>query len=392
LILSFYGVLVRLMKLTHVVLSPFSSRFMAQNIDRYKQFPPIGLKVWFVASSLGESKIIENIWNLDGEINECNSLSILQTPWALKSMLSSHPKGYFRLNPFDDRNTWRDWIYDSNPDCIYMVEGELWPNLLLECQLNQVKVRWVSALMTEKTIRRWSFLKRLFYKLLKDVEVNCVNEATHFFLTERKVQSRKGISLKPLSICSNHSDLIKLNQQFEVACVSWHFDELLNWGEKIMALKCSKIIQLRHLDELSKFVKWFAKHGQKYTLWPKITPDYLCIVCEFGLTSLVVENSNLILMGGSFAEDIGVHNVLEPLSLGKKVWVGPHIEACKFKEWEGLFKKELVVKVASSFEEATMNQLPIEEVLEEYQKWRDLERLKQKLEWSLYIYEKEDRK
>lgn len=365
---------------------------MAQKIDRYNQFPPIELKVWFVASSLGESKIIENIWNVDGKINECNSLNILQTPWALESMLSSYPKGYFRLNPFDDRNIWRKWIYESNPDCIYIVEGELWPNLLLECQFNHIKVRWVSALMTQKTMQRWSFLKGMFYKLLKDIEVSCVNESTHFFLTQRKIQSRIGVSLKPLNICPNRLDEIKLNNQFEVACISWHFDELLNWGEKLMALKGSKVIQLRHLCELSKFEKWLGIHGQKYTIWPQITPNYLCIVCKFGLTSLMVENSNLILMGGSFAEGIGVHNVLEPLSLGKKVWVGPHVETCKLKEWEYLLKKGLVVKVVSTFGEAKMNQLPKEQVLDEYQKWRNLERLNQKLEWSLCIYEKESSK
>lgn len=389
-ILVLYAFLTRVLRYSIRVLAPFSQRMNTHFIDRYKQYKPLRVKSWFVASSLGESKLVENVWNIDGRINELSSLTVLQTPWALESMLRRHPRGNFRLNPLDCRDIWRSWLLESKPNCVYLVEGELWPNLLLECQVNGVKVRWVSALITPRVMKRWSFLRSGLIKVLADVWVSCADENTHHFLEKINVKSRMGLSLKPLGLNGSESSKnLKSSVKFEVACISWHYSELSEWGEKVLGFKRSVVVQLRHLNELVMFKQWFKAKGQIYTMWPNVLANTPCLVAEFGITQAIVENSELVVMGGSFSKNIGVHNVLEPLSMGKKVLVGPWIENSKVKEWKELFDKGLLIKIASSFEKAIGNGIPDEKVFELYKNWFDLHRAKQIHEWNVCVYENE---
>lgn len=389
LILLIYGFFVQWIKFSHQALSLFSSRLKIQYLDRYEQQNPRRLKTWFVASSLGESKIVRNIWDLDKGIDESNSLTVLQTPWALESMLKTYPRGFFRLNPFDCQKIWKAWMLESKPACVYLVEGELWPNLLLECRSNGVEVRWVSALISSKARVRWYFLKSQLYKLLDGVYVSCADEDTFEFLEEIDVHCRLGCSLKPLQMKSGSVEKVQTNPHFKIACLSWHFKEMLNRGEELVAFQKAIVIQLRHLNELDKFKNWFEKRGMEYSIWPEVLAETPCIVCQIGTTLDVVDSSDGVLIGGSFAKEIGVHNALEALSLGKKVGVGPWIEDSKYKEWEELFKKGLLIKIASSFEEADLLGINSKSVIDQFEIWLESQKKRQQQEWDICAYEKE---
>ena len=115
--------------------------------------------IWFHAASIGEFK---SILPLIEELNkENNNLEFLITTTTLSSgnlavdQLKQFDNAYHRFFPFDVNFLINKFLHMWKPDVIFLVDSEIWPNLILKAKKNKTPIILVNARITSKTFKKW---------------------------------------------------------------------------------------------------------------------------------------------------------------------------------------------------------------------------------------------
>jgi len=214
-------------------------------------------------------------------------------------------------------------IKQVNPKAIFFVEGDLWPNMLdakcpiyvLNGKISQ-KTAWI--------LSRFSFVKQLLIEpvrfwcvqsdLVKDrLELLGVEPAKIAVTTDIKM------SLEPV---------VKQMQYPEgILVISTHPKEEELLMEQLLQL--NKIIYLapRHPERckeveqnLEKSKISFCRYGETLR-----DGDRVYLINKVGVLADFFYSCPVTIMGGSFIENIGGHNLVEPILYGSVPFYGPHI-------------------------------------------------------------------
>ena len=105
--------------------------------------------IWFHAASIGEFKSILPIIE---ELNNINLEFLITT-----TTLSSGNLAKEELKKF---------LYLWQPNVIFLVDSEVWPNLIIEASNKKIPIALINARITSKTFKRWmmfsSTAKKIF--------------------------------------------------------------------------------------------------------------------------------------------------------------------------------------------------------------------------------------
>ena len=130
----------------------FTSHF---NIVRKKNLKLI----WFHAASIGEFKsIIPIIKELNIENKNYEflvSTTTLSSSNLAKEELKNFHNVYHRFFPFDVIFLIKNFLLSWKPNMIFLVDSEIWPNLIIESKKLQIPLTLINARLTKKTFKRW---------------------------------------------------------------------------------------------------------------------------------------------------------------------------------------------------------------------------------------------
>tara|TARA_A100001015_G_scaffold5095_1_gene6457 strand:- start:3611 stop:4882 length:1272 start_codon:yes stop_codon:yes gene_type:complete len=131
--------------------------------------------IWFHAASIGELKsIIPIIENL--EINN-NKLEFLITTVTLtsgnlaKNEFANKQNIHHRYFPLDIKFLMQNFLNNWRPSIIFLVDSEIWPNLIYEAKKNKIPISLLNARITKKTYQRWNFFKKTAEKIFKSFDL-----------------------------------------------------------------------------------------------------------------------------------------------------------------------------------------------------------------------------
>ena len=152
----------------------FSSKF---NVLKRKNIPLI----WFHAASIGEFKsilpIIENLISSGKSFEFLVTTTTLTSANLAKEELKKFNNAHHRFLPIDVKFLMQNFINMWKPSAIFLVDSEIWPNLIMTSKEKGIPIMLLNARITLKSFKRWNLISK---------HAKNIFESFHFSLTSNQ--------------------------------------------------------------------------------------------------------------------------------------------------------------------------------------------------------------
>ena len=184
--------------------------------------------IWFHAASIGELKsIIPIIQRLNTELHNFEFLvttNTLSSSQIAKYEFDKHDNISHRFFPVDVDFIIEKFLNLWKPSFIFLVDSEIWPNLILHSKKHEIPLAIINARLTSKTFAKWMKFPKTASKIFSLFDL-CLasNSETKIYLEKLNVKNVfyngniKFISELNNNISKNQNEDILLNNKFWVA-------------------------------------------------------------------------------------------------------------------------------------------------------------------------------
>ena len=331
--------------------------------------------IWFHASSLGEFKSIIPV------INQLNTkyqhLKFLITTSSLSSgnlaeiELRKIKNAEHRYLPFDVDFLIDKFIRSWKPDKIFLVDSEIWPNLIFKTKKYKIPIALFNARLTSKSISKWMIFPNITQKIFRVFNLFlCSNLETKNFLEKlnlKNVYFKGNIKLyDPI----NEIEIENFNKNFLEKKRFWfaastHKEEDLFCLKTHIKLKESfndiiTIIAPRHVERSKEIKSLSEKLGLEAQILNKkqniLDKKEIIIINYFGALKNYFKYAKSVFIGKSMIaklKDVGGQNPIEAAKLECKVYHGPFVY--NFEDIYKILEKNNISKKVENFEELSKN-------------------------------------
>ncbi|TWX68282.1 lipid IV(A) 3-deoxy-D-manno-octulosonic acid transferase [Colwellia sp. C1TZA3] len=251
--------------------------------------------------------------------------------------------------PLDNIFSTTLFLKHLKPKIMIFMETELWPNLIAQCENNDIKLMLINGRLSDKSMRSYKKIAwlirptiRRFDKILTQSQVNQDNYLAMGANTATCALSgnlKFDISLNNAVAAKQHALSALLAAERKIWLIA-----STHPGDETLALKAFEqvkqqdsntllIIVPRHPERFEQVVKLAEDAGNQVLRRSQKQPVTLntnvWIIDTLGELLAACALADVVTMGGSFS-DIGGHNPLEPALFQKPVIVGPNMS--NFKE------------------------------------------------------------
>ncbi len=352
----------------------FSSHF---NIQRKKEGSKL---LWFHAASIGELKSILPIID---ELKKKGYFEFLITTVTLSSsnlankILKNEEIIHHRFFPIDSFFLMKKFLHSWNPSAIFLVDSEIWPNLIFLARKRGIPLSIINARITKKTFNRWKFFPYAAREIFSSFAL-CLtaNHDSKDYLAKLNVKNIFYLgNIKFLSKVETRKDK-NFNNNFlekqKIWCaISTHSGEekFCLGAHKILRQQIKDltiIIAPRHIDrvlEIKKICESFALTSQILNEQEEISENIdVVIINSYGNLNKFLIHLKSVFIGKSIIkklENEGGQNPIEPAKLGCKIYHGPYVynfqEIYKILKENNISKEvnntnDLVIELKSDFE------------------------------------------
>ena len=318
--------------------------------------------IWFHAASLGEYEqglpVIEKIK--------------IQYPNHKIVVTFFSPSGYeVRKNntvadatvylPLDTKSNAKKFIKAINPELVFFIKYEYWPNYLNELKKLQIKTYLISGIFREK---------QAFFKWYGGFYRNALKTFDYFFVqndsSKKLIQSTGFNNVKVsgdtrfdrvVSILErdNSLDFIEQFKNNKITIVigsSWPKDESLlvnyisNSPDNIKFIIAPHNIKSEQIADLkSQITKSTVLFSEKNNI--DLSNFNVFIIDTIGILTKIYSYADIAYVGGGFGNP-GVHNILEPATFGVPIVIGPNYS--HFAEATALVHQEGCLSISNQNE------------------------------------------
>ena len=331
--------------------------------------------IWFHAASIGEFKSIIPI--IKKLLFDKKNLEILVTTTTLSSgnLAKIEFKKYdnvcHRFFPFDLNFLIKKFLKLWKPNHIFLVDSEIWPNLILTAKKKKIPIAIINARLTAKTFNKWMMFpntaKRVFNSF--DLCLASNNETKNYLkkLNAKNIHFNGNIKLIN---DVDESKIKNLNEKFLVLRRFW-VAASIHQGEDLFCLKTHlkirerykdivTIIIPRHIDKNKNIEALSKKLNLKTQLLnngDKILENKeIIIVNSFGVLQNYFKYAKSVFIGKSMLkklENEGGQNPIDAAKLKCNIYHGPYVY--NFKEIYEMLKKINIAKKVKTYEDLSNN-------------------------------------
>ena len=338
-----------------------------ERFGRYTQAPTAGGYVWVHAVSLGETRAAAVL------------LQALRTAQPHIRFVLTHGTATGRAQGVSllqdgDVQVWQPWdtpaavqrfLTHFKPRVGIILETELWPNWVAQCNKAQVPLVLVNARMSDKSMRqaqRLAWLSRPAYQGLSAVLAQTEADAQRLRVLGAKVDGVLGnVKFDAKPDATQLAQALVWKQKLKrpvVVFTSSREGEEAIWLDTLQALKDAPLDEHEHInavhwmvvprhpqrfDEVASLMAqrgWTVSRRSTWANGPdhEDDPNTLWLGDSLGEMALYYGLSDAALLGGSFAP-LGGQNLIESTACGCPVIMGPHTfnfaEAAELAEQAG---------------------------------------------------------
>lgn len=249
--------------------------------------------------------------------------------------------------PFDWRWVVRRTLKAINPDTVLVVETELWPGFLRECQRQQIPIAIVNGRLSEQSFRRYRLIRRFMKRVLSSIDLAIMQtEADAERLRALGMDADKtfvsgSLKFDVETIPAADSSTTAFRERFKMAndsplilAASTHTPEeqiILDAFKQIVTspgLKPRLMIAPRHPERFAAVAALIEVSGFRWTRRtaaadPADEQAEVILLDSIGELQSVYSLASIVFVGGSIAKT-GGHNILEPAAVGACVITGAH--------------------------------------------------------------------
>ena len=298
--------------------------------------------VWFHCASVGEVRSISTLIADFKKFYQRDILITTSTQAGKETALKNPLVKQALLVPLDFYPSCRRFIRLAKPYRLFVVEREIWPNLLEAAHREHVPVGIINGRISEKSARAYGLVKPLFSRVLSPVTFAALQTQ------EDAARYRHlGIPAEHIHVCGNIkydtlSDAPTKTAEVDklLTSLGWNGKPILVLGsthpqEETMMLRAAPdlikkdiriIFAPRHLERTPEIRQTLRQSGLAHAFASDEKPNKdAVIVCvdKMGLLPSLYARATLTFVGGSVAPR-GAHNLLEPAILSKTVLFGKH--------------------------------------------------------------------
>ena len=331
--------------------------------------------IWFHAASIGEYKSILPIIK---ELNIKNkSLNFLITTTTLSSgnlaekELKAFENVEHRYFPFDVPFLIDKFLALWKPNKIFLVDSEIWPNLIIKAKKNKIPIALINARITSKSFKRWSLFPNTAKKIFKNFNLClCSNLETKNFLKSLDVSNVFYEGNLKLIVNIYENEINNVNENFLLKRKFWfaastHKDEEVFCFKTHLELKKKyhnllTIIAPRHIERVNEIKYLSEKFNLNLQILNRnekiLNNKEVVLINYFGSLNSYFKYAKSVFMGKSMIkklENVGGQNPIEAAMLGCKVYHGPYVY--NFKDVYNFLEKNNISKKIINYQELCKN-------------------------------------
>ena len=331
--------------------------------------------IWFHAASIGEFKsilpIVSQLNINDKKLKFLITTTTLSSGNLAKKELEKFDNIEHRFFPFDVNFLISRFLIQWRPDRIFLVDSEIWPNLILRAKDLKIPISIINARLTQKSFNRWMIISNVAKKIFSVFDLClCSNTETKEYLKRLSVKNIyfKG-NLKFIGQ-ENEKKITNINEKFLSEKKFW-FAASTHKNEEIICLKTHinlkkkikevvTVIAPRHIERTNEIMTLSEKLNLNTQILNKndniINDKEIIIINYFGDLLSFYKFSKSVFIGKSMVKKLrnsGGQNPIEAARLNCKIYHGPYIN--NFAEIYGILNKNNISKKITSSDELSNN-------------------------------------
>lgn len=304
--------------------------------------PSQEMVIWIHAISVGEIKAAQPLFKeLKKKYPDAFFLITCVTATGLAEAERSFSEANAILfHPIDFKWVVRRWLRCFHPSTYLLIETDFWPNLLSALKERGSKVILASGKISERSTRRLSFVPFFAKKLFSHFDLLLLQNEEYkkrflrFSIPENiYVTGNLKLDLNPQKIDSSFikEKLSFSNPVITISCTHDPEEEMLL--DILKEEPLTIFLAPRHPERFDEVAKLLLKRKIPFIRFSEIgsigqAPSVI-LVDAMGKLPICYSLSRLTIVGGSFIERVGGHNVLEPCFYGTPVLFGPYMHSQK---------------------------------------------------------------
>ena len=303
--------------------------------------------ILFHAASLGEFKsiipIIKQLNSTHRKLKFLITSNTLSSGNLAKIELDKFYNAEHRYIPFDVPFLIDKFLNLWKPDKIFLVDSEIWPNLILKAKKNKIPIALINARFTPKSSNRWMNFPSVTRKIFKIFDLFiCSNIETKIFLEKlnlKNIYFKGNIKLADQiesKAIKNKNGNILINKRFWFAA-STHKDEDLFCLKIHLRLRekfkdVTTIIAPRHIERSKEIKSLSEKLKLSTQILNKdeiiLENKEVIIVNYFGALKGYFKYAKSVFIGKSMISksiNAGGQNPVEAAKLNCRIYHGPYV-------------------------------------------------------------------
>ena len=315
--------------------------------------------IWFHAASIGEFKsilpIIEEINNNYKHIEFLVTTVTLSSSNLAKEELKKFNNVHHRFFPLDVGFLMNKFFSLWKPNIIFLVDSEIWPNLIFRANKNKIPLSLINARITSKTFKKWMIFPRTAQKIFSSFSLCLTSnlETKNYLLKFNKENIYFNGNIKLINKI-DAGGIKNLNEKFllknrfwlaasthkgeEVFCLQTHIQLKNKYNDIVTIIAPRHIERVKSIkmacDDLNLNVQIINKNE------PILDNKEIIIINSFGILSNYFKYAKSVFIGKSTIkrlENVGGQNPIDAAKLGCKIYHGPYVY--NFKEVYEILKK-----------------------------------------------------
>ncbi|HEX2269795.1 MAG TPA: 3-deoxy-D-manno-octulosonic acid transferase [Pyrinomonadaceae bacterium] len=244
--------------------------------------------------------------------------------------------------PFDWRWTARRALRAIRPDAVLIMETELWPNFLRECEARAIPVALVNGRISRQSFKRYSFIKFFVRRMLKSLSMAVMQSEVDagrlrdLGMPADQVHTAGNLKFDAKDISLPTQQTLEIRARFDLSdevplilAASTHAPEEKILLESFKHLDNARLmIAPRHPERFQEVAALIRESGLSMARRTS-APDpadanaRVILLDTIGELPATYSLATVVFVGGSIV-DRGGHNVLEPAAAGAPVVTGAH--------------------------------------------------------------------